>query len=114
MPSAERLAANVQYQRKLQKKKLALVRRYKAAHGCQDCGERDPLVLDLDHRDPATKHARLKRERYRGTGGGNWSRLSFDALAAELAKCDVVCANCHRRRTFAKGHHSLNHEFSTA
>jgi hypothetical protein len=26
----------------------------------------------------------------------------FDALVAEIEKCDLVCANCHRIRTFTR------------
>lgn len=61
---------------------------YKSTHPCVDCGESDPLVLDFDHRDGATKkfnvHAR---------------QVSLEILMAEIAKCDVRCANCHRRVT---------------
>jgi hypothetical protein len=31
-----------------------------------------------------------------------------DALVAEIAKCDVVCANCHRKRTFSKERKEAN------
>lgn len=69
-------------------------RRRLAAHllenPCVDCGETDLRVLDLDHRDPATKRAEVSRLVFRA----QWSRV-----AAEIALCDVRCANCHRRRT---------------
>jgi hypothetical protein len=55
---------------------------------CADCGEDDVLVLEFDHIEdkefPISKGLREK----------NW-----EALLAEMAKCEVVCANCHRRRT---------------
>lgn len=61
---------------------------------CADCGGVfPPYVMDFDHRDPATKlfnmtvaKALLKNR---------------DVLFAEIAKCDIVCANCHRSRTYA-------------
>lgn len=57
---------------------------------CADCGGRFPTVcMDFDHRDPALKSFRISE-------GGLRSRVS---LEAEIAKCDVVCANCHRVRT---------------
>jgi 5-methylcytosine-specific restriction endonuclease McrA len=55
---------------------------------CVDCGESDPLVLEFDHLgDKKFSISRGLRER-------NWQ-----AVLDEIAKCDVVCANCHRRRT---------------
>jgi hypothetical protein len=74
----------------------AELRDYKASRGCADCGEMDPVVLELDHRDPSTKDRRV--DKY-GRTGVPWRNLSRKALAEELAKCDVVCANCHRRRS---------------
>lgn len=62
-------------------------------HPCVDCGERDILLLDFDHRDPAAKLAPVSRL----VSGG-----SLPALLAEIAKCDVRCAKCHRIRTAAQ------------
>jgi len=50
-----------------------------------------PHQMDFDHREPATKAFRLTSSR--GMLSGQ------EDLAAELLKCDVVCANCHRIRT---------------
>jgi hypothetical protein len=59
--------------------------------GCVDCGEKDPLVLTFDH--------------VRGTKKGTVFsyRNSPTMLKAELAKCDVRCANCHLRQTRNRG-----------
>lgn len=63
---------------------------YLLEHPCVDCGESDILVLDFDHRDPGTKRMAVgSLVRY-----GSWALLE-----AEIAKCDVRCANDHRRRT---------------
>lgn len=60
------------------------------AQPCADCGESyPPYVMDFDHRDPSTKEMEI---------GGRW-HLAWSRLEAEIAKCDVVCANCHRERT---------------
>ncbi|HEV2009593.1 MAG TPA: hypothetical protein VGS17_01010 [Candidatus Limnocylindria bacterium] len=67
-----------------------LVRQYLLSHPCVDCGEADPVVLDLDHRDPATKVQAVTWL----AGRRNWA-----IVAAEIDKCDVRCANCHRIRT---------------
>ena len=60
------------------------------ARCCTDCGETDPLVLEFDHigDDKAADVSRLVVD------GVSWERV-----AQEIAKCEVVCANCHRRRT---------------
>lgn len=62
------------------------VNEIKTARGCA-CGERDPIALDLHHRDPAIKEGRINR--FIGGERG--------PLIREIAKCDVVCANCHRK-----------------
>lgn len=69
--------------------KLAWMREQKNVP-CMDCGQSYPYyVMDFDHRDPTQKLALVSR-----LVGWGWDRLR-----AEVAKCDVVCANCHRERT---------------
>ena len=68
------------------KKRLAEI---KESSGCIDCGEKNHIVLDFDH---------LSNKKY------NISRMihdgfSWKAIAKEIEKCEVVCANCHRIRT---------------
>lgn len=62
---------------------------YLTAHPCVDCGCTDPAVLEFDHSDPADK-------KYDVSAMFN---LSVDNIAHEIAKCEVRCANCHKRRT---------------
>lgn len=56
---------------------------------CQDCRDSfHPDVFDFHHEDPATKEFQ-------------WTRLrlfSAQRRRAELAKCVLLCANCHRLR----------------
>lgn len=60
---------------------------------CFDCGRQFPsYVMDLDHRNPFLKKFTVSQ-------GRNKTEAS---LHAEIAKCDVVCANCHRERTHGK------------
>jgi hypothetical protein len=65
---------------------------YLIDHPCLDCGEDDPIVLEFDHRDIKTKSFRLSEAR-RG-------KYPMRMVVEEVAKCDVRCANCHRRRTY--------------
>ena len=62
---------------------------YLLAHPCVDCGERDPVVLDFDHRTRKEKIREVTQ-----LAGRSWRTVE-----AELRKCDIRCANCHRRRT---------------
>jgi hypothetical protein len=59
---------------------------------CTDCGVRyPPFVMDFDHvsgeklDDICTMQRRM---------------MSWDTILAEVAKCDLVCSNCHRSRTY--------------
>lgn len=56
---------------------------------CQDCGRQyPPEAMDFDH---------VRGEKIKSiTDMWSWSR---DKVLVELAKCDLVCANCHRERT---------------
>jgi hypothetical protein len=65
---------------------------YLRDHPCVDCGETDVVVLEFDHlRDKTSNVSNL-------IGSGQLKRLK-----REIEKCEVVCANCHRRRTARRG-----------
>jgi len=66
------------------------IRDHKASIGCQDCGEIDPIVLDFDHVSDDKEHniADMLRHGHR-----------CEKILVEIEKCEVVCSNCHRRRT---------------
>jgi hypothetical protein len=59
------------------------------AHPCA-CGESDPIVLEFDH---------VRGEKKYNVGNMVYGHYSMATLKAEIAKCEVRCANCHRRRT---------------
>lgn len=64
----------------------------KAGRPCHDCGQTfPPFVMDFDHRDPSDKKYTISR----------MYDHSNETIDKEIAKCDLVCANCHRIRTFA-------------
>ena len=66
---------------------------YLSAKGCHKCGERDPRKLEYDHKDPADKTRGISRLI---TDGYSWGSA---VLRAEIRKCRVLCANCHRVHT---------------
>lgn len=60
---------------------------------CLDCNVMwPPEAMDFDHRDPETKSFSVSRRR-------NYSVKRLSVTLEEIAKCDLVCANCHRIRT---------------
>jgi hypothetical protein len=68
---------------------------YLLDHPCAVCGETDTVVLEFDH----IRGKKLYSISLIASNG-----YSMRVLEAEIAKCQVLCANCHRRRT-AKGWH---------
>lgn len=61
---------------------------------CADCDRRfQPCAMDFDHRDPGAKRYTVTRM---------IGRAGTERILAEVAKCDIVCANCHRLRTFER------------
>ena len=62
---------------------------YKASLQCGRCGEDHPACLDFHHRDPASKEFNLAEAVGRCP--------SLQRLIREIGKCEVLCANCHRK-----------------
>jgi hypothetical protein len=63
---------------------------YLSTHPCISCGESDPRVLEFHH-TRGNKESEISSLLGRGS--------SLEALKAEIEKCDVLCANCHRKLT---------------
>ena len=57
-------------------------------HPCVDCGEGDPVVLEFDHLGDKSFSI-----------GAKLVHFAWQTILEEIEKCEVVCANCHRRRT---------------
>lgn len=75
-------------QRRYTEKRRAWMQDEKLRRGCIDCGYNEhPAALDFDHIEGEKRFAVSKVSR------------SLEALKAEIAKCVVRCANCHRIRT---------------
>lgn len=63
---------------------------YKMERGCAECGfKKWPEALDFDHIDRSTKKFNISQT----------LRLYKNSLMAEIAKCQILCANCHRHKT---------------
>lgn len=77
---------------KYNKRIRKFVAEYLLSHPCVDCGEDDMIILDFDHRDPTTKTLDINKMIHNCT-------RSLESIQHEIAKCDVRCAGCHRRRT---------------
>jgi hypothetical protein len=85
---ASRKRRNVATRREL----VAEVSALKVARGCADCGfNKHPEALDFDHLPGAVKLG--------GVGYLLARNGTRETVFAEIAKCEVVCANCHRIRT---------------
>jgi hypothetical protein len=56
---------------------------------CAKCGETHPYCLEFHHEDPKKKDRAVSHAVHAG-----WSK---ERIIAEMAKCVVLCANCHRK-----------------
>ena len=64
---------------------------YLLQHPCVDCGEKDIIVLELDHVNGN-----------KSFGISDRMTSKWTTLEKEVNKCEVVCSNCHKRRTARK------------
>ncbi len=63
---------------------------YLSANPCVDCGESDILVLEFDH---------VRGEKISDVCKIASSCCQPEKIVEEIDKCEVRCANCHKRRT---------------
>jgi hypothetical protein len=83
---------NIVYKRKTDQREETqkFVLNYLKEHPCVDCEEKDPVVLDFDH---------VRGKKFRGICQMVRHGNSLDLIKLEIEKCEVRCANCHRRKT---------------
>ena len=83
---------NREYQREWamarRKERSEFLRAYKCNIGCTICGYNlHAAALDFHHRNPDEKKFNISN---------NLSSRNWDSILAEVEKCDILCANCHR------------------
>lgn len=72
-----------------------LVKEIKENSSCTDCGKTyNWYVMDFDHLDSSTKVMNIARMVSSG--------YSWEAIETEISKCEIVCSNCHRERTYKR------------
>ena len=77
----------------LRAEKRDYIRSLKEDNPCCDCGQFFPYYcMQYDHRDPSEKHRKVS----------SLAGASYEKIDAEISKCDLVCANCHARRTWVQ------------
>ncbi len=84
-------AKHISYVRSRDKRIDDWFRKYKLSLSCELCGENHPACLEFHHVNPQDK---------KFTVGRNDRRGSIKVLQEEIAKCRVLCANCHRKEHY--------------
>ena len=67
----------------------SIVYQHLSSRCCVDCGETDIVVLDFDHLNHKRNSVSVMMRR----------GVSIETIQKEIAKCQIRCANCHRRKT---------------
>ena len=79
---------------KRRREQMQLLIRIREVIPCMDCGRSLPIcVMEFDHRDGKEKAALVSQLP---------GRVKIETLLEEIAKCDIVCTNCHRNRSFLR------------
>jgi len=77
---------HLQKKKEYDARKRKFINFYKMEQGCELCGYNEhPAALTFDHIDPSTKIFNVS----------DYGQRSWEAIIKEIAKCRVLCANCH-------------------
>jgi hypothetical protein len=91
----ENKARHIGYVRSREKRIKAWLREYKESLGCEMCGETHPACLEFHHTNSQEKRFNMGRlDAY----------LSLKLIRTEIAKCRLLCANCHRKEHWDERH----------
>lgn len=78
-----------------QQQHIEYIRAIKLEKGCSKCGyNKHAVALDFNHLDPSTKDVSVSR----------MSGYSKERIDEEIAKCEILCANCHRVHSYDNKH----------
>ena len=91
----ENKAKHISFVRNRDKRIRTWLREYKESLGCEACGETHPACLEFHHIDPNEKKFSLGRIN---------TFLSVRLIKGEIAKCRLLCANCHRKEHWNEHH----------
>lgn len=92
-------SCSAKYARDYRQSRRDYVAEYKLSKGCEICGFKAvaSCQLDLHHINPEDKT-------YKGSHKSYDAGWSLERIDAEIAKCLVVCKNCHALETHNEGH----------
>lgn len=82
------------HMRQKQRDRRAAIRRWLqeevlAGKTCSRCSESDSDCFDFHHKDPSLKEFNMGEVLMR--------KMGKERILNELAKCEILCANCHRK-----------------
>ncbi len=83
------IAKAIDHNKETRKETRQYVWDYLKSHPCVDCGENDPIILEFDH----------TRDKRKEISTMIHNSCSLETIKSEIEKCEVRCANCHRRKT---------------
>ncbi len=92
-------AKQIEANQRRTKKLLEWFKEFKSTLKCERCGENHPACIDFHHNDPTQKENAI----YWGVHHARWGKKK---IMAEVAKCTVLCANCHRKHHWEERHGS--------
>ena len=91
-PTKEQLENARARERAYAERNREYVRAFLKDNPCVLCGYSDIRALEFDHIDPMKKRFKISRIIQRGN--------SIKCLQTEMDKCQVLCSNCHRIKTY--------------
>lgn len=80
--------AGLKSKNNIRERNRQFINNYLIGKFCIDCGENDPIVLEFDHFENKKENLSILI-----------LNCSIEKIEAEIKKCNIRCANCHRKKT---------------